>query len=190
MKRLLLFPVSGLAAFVLLQCGLFEPRDPEDPSASGFGFLPQTTPDNVIANLQTAIAKKSLRYYMDCFNDPATSGLGFVFTPSVNLRNELADWTYADEESYFRNLSGETQADELSNLALSDVVRQSNGSDSAEVTAHYLLEFRHSRPTTPRVVRGSLQFFLFNNQSTWRIHRWIDNRTDTDSTWSRLKKDF
>ena len=182
------------AAFILAAllggCGIFDPRDPEPPSEGRLGFEPPLSREVVITNLQTAISRKDLANYMRCFNNPAASPLGFQFTPSANVRNEFPVWGYTEEEASFRNLVASAQAGEVPALSLPNARWQQSGSDSAEYFADYVLTFRHTRPGLPQVVRGSLQFYLFNDQSFWRIIRWTDNRADTDSTWSLLKRNF
>lgn len=171
-------------------CGLFEPRDPEPPSEGRLGFEPPLTREIVIANLQTAVSQKDLANYMRCLNNPSASPLGFTFIPSVNVRNEFLTWGWGDEEAYFRNLVGSAQAGEVPALSLPNPRWQQSGSDSAEFFADYVLTFRHTRPGLPQVVRGTMQLYLFNDQSFWRIIRWVDDRTDSDSTWSLLKRNF
>jgi hypothetical protein len=185
---------GALACALLLAgtagCGLFEPRDPEQPSEGRLGFEPPLSREIVITNLQTAVSQKDLANYMRCLNNPAASPLGFQFLPSVNVRNEFPAWGWTDEEAYFRNLVGSAQGGEVPALSLPNARWQQSGSDSAEFIADYVLVFRHTRPGLPQVARGSIQLYLFNDQSFWRIIRWVDNRTDTDSTWSLLKRNF
>ena len=95
------------AILALSGCGLFDPRDAEDPGQTGFDFVPATVPSIVIANLQNSIAQKNIDNYERNFSDPSMTGIPFLFIPSVEASSiypNVREWTYSDERGYFQNL--------------------------------------------------------------------------------------
>jgi len=72
------------AAMLYAGCGLFEPREAEPPSQSGFQYLPRTLAANVLFNLQKAIEQKDVAGYIACFTDSLRSRYTFTFIPSAD----------------------------------------------------------------------------------------------------------
>ena len=182
----LLLAVSG--------CGLFEPRDPEDPSQSSLNFKPPTEPSIVISNLQSAIEQKNAANYTSCFADEAKGNPAFVFTPSPDAAALYAasfdNWTLNDEQSYFLNLVARSSTQAFASLSL-----MSKGStvsaDSVVYSYDYTLVFEHSETSFAKTARGTLQFTLRVSQSNfWMIQRWVDFNTTSDLSWSHFKGKF
>jgi hypothetical protein len=192
----ILWTTLGTLAVLVLAggCGLFEPRDPEQPTESGLNFVPPTDPAIVISNLQAAVDQKNVANYIACFSDVARQGRPFLFTPSAEAVAQygavLADWDLAKEEAYFQNLIARSSPSAFSSLVLtlqSTIV----SADSVLYEYDYIFSFSHNDPGFPQTARGRLQFTLSVDASTfWSIHRWIDFKTTEDATWSLFKGKF
>jgi hypothetical protein len=175
-------------------CGLFEPREAEQPTESGLNFVPPTDPGIVISNLQAAIDQKNAANYIACFSDVARQGRPFVFIPSAEAIAQyaavLADWDLAKEEAYFQNLIARSPTTAFSSLVLtlqSSIV----SADSVLYEFDYIFSFGHNEQGFPQTARGRLQFTLGVDASTfWSIHRWIDFKSTEDATWSLFKGKF
>jgi hypothetical protein len=186
--------LCGVLGASLQGCGLFEPRDPEDPSQSSLNFKPPTEPSIVIANLQSAIEQKNAANYVSCFADPTRGNPPFVFTPSpeaAGLYTAALDvWSLADEQSYFQNLIARSSPQAFSSLSLTPK-GSTVSADSVVYGYDYTLVFEHHDPGFPTIARGTLQFTLRVSQSNfWMIQRWLDFKTTGDVTWSHFKGKF
>lgn len=178
-----------------LSCGLFETREPEQPSQSSCFSQPPTRPLIVIGNLENAIAQKCPDNYTACFS-PANGERRFIFVPSPEAREQYAalfsDWTTSDEQAYFRNLVAKGTTNGFSNLFLVKPPRDSViTADSVLYNFDYTLTFEHTEPGFPITARGNLQFTLTPDASNfWAISRWSDFKTTTDISWSLFKGKF
>jgi len=175
-------------------CGLFEPRDPEEPSQSSLNFKPPTEPSIVIANLQSAIEQKNAANYTNCFADPIKGHAPFVFTPSPEAAGlytaALESWTLGDEQAYFENLIARSSAQAFSSLSLT-ATGSTVSADSVVYGYDYTFVFEHGDPGFPKTARGTLQFTLRASQSKfWMIQRWVDFKTTNDISWSHFKGRF
>jgi hypothetical protein len=183
----------ALLAF-LLGCGIFEPREPEEPTQSGLNFIPPTDPEIVITNLQAAVDQKNIANYMSCFTDPQRQNHPFVFFPSAEGSAQygavLNNWSRLKEEEYFTNLIAQSPENAFSNLLLS-LTSSVVTADSVVYEFDYSLTFQHADPGFPQTGRGRLQFTIgVDNSNFWTIHRWIDYKTTDDPTWSLFKGKF
>jgi hypothetical protein len=179
-------------------CGLFEPREPEQPTQSGSNFEPPYSAETVIANLQHAIAAKDLNHYVACFSDPSRSQRGFVFVPSgpgwAQYSSELSEWDRDKEREYMHNLISHTSPSAFSSLLLA---RKSFSvtTDSVVYNYTYTFTFHHDgQIISDSTARGELWFSLgADNTGTWSIFRWSDyplTPTTTIMTWSSFKGGF
>ena len=125
--------IAGLALFGG-GCGLFEPRSPEAPTQSSQTFLPATDPFIVISNLQSAIEQKSVPNYIQCLADPLAGVHTFLFVPSSEgtalYASLFRNWSTAEEQAYFQNLTTRTTSTSISKLDLTEKTR-SLAADSA-----------------------------------------------------------
>jgi hypothetical protein len=191
LRRSILFvPLLGL----LNGCGIFEPREPEEPTQAGLNFIPPTDPDIVVTNLQAAIDQKNIVNYMSCFSDPQRQGRPFVFFPSAEGSAQygavLNNWTRLNEEEYFTNLISQSPENAFSNLLLS-LTSSIVTADSVVYEFDYTLTFQHADPGFSQTGRGRLQFTIgVDNGNFWSIHRWIDYKTVDEPTWSLFKGKF
>lgn len=178
-------------------CSLFETRDPAPPSQTGLDVRQATTANDVIINLQSAIRQRSIVNYMACFADPERTGRAFVFVPSPDAQSQygpiLSDWTYQDEQQYFRNLvEASTQGSGIMELALTPIEVNSSPDSVLFTFGYQLTAVTPSSVNFPDTARGNLQFFVApDNTGIWAISRWYDFNTSPDAiTWSYFKGRF
>jgi hypothetical protein len=175
-------------------CGLFEPRDPEEPSQSSLNNRPPTDPSIVIANLQSAVEQRNPTNYAACFSDEARGAQRFVFIPSADAAaaygGTLASWNLDEERSYFQNLVARSGQQAYASLTL-NLKTTTVTSDSVVSAYDYILVFEHNDAGFPKTARGSLQFTFREDASNfWAIQRWVDFKTTTDIAWSDFKGKF
>ncbi len=192
--RSLLTSFLFVAALHGAGCGLFEPRDPQEPSQSSLNFRPPTDPAIVIANLQSAIEQKNVANYSNCFADASRGAQPFVFIPSADAAtaygSTLLSWTLAEEQAYFQNIIARSSQQAFATLSLT-LSTTTVTSDSVVSAYDYVLVFEHNDPGFPRTARGSLQFTLREDASNfWMIQRWVDFKTTQDISWSHFKGKF
>ncbi len=186
--------VVFLAAALASGCGLFEPRDPEEPSQSSLNYRPPTDPDIVITNLQSAIEQKSVANYAACFADASRGASPFVFIPSADAAaiygTTLGSWSLQEEQEYFQNIIA--RSNQQANATLALTLKTTTVSSDSVVSAYdYVLVFEHNDPGFPKTARGSLQFTLREDASNfWMIQRWMDFKTTGDISWSHFKGKF
>ncbi|MBI5472643.1 MAG: hypothetical protein HY961_09900 [Ignavibacteriae bacterium] len=182
-----------LCTFLFITCNIFEPREAEPPTQSGYQYQPRTFPANVIFNLQNAIREKDPVGYIACFSDSTRNQAPYVFVPSADAANlygaVLRNWTYQQELSYFQNLISKTrQPQGFSFLSLTP--KDSSGTTSRIYGFDYVLTFEHTDTAFTQTARGSLQFTLTETNSEWTISRWVDLKTEPELTWSSFKGRF
>ncbi len=175
-------------------CSLFETRSPEEPSQSGCDYRPPTAHGDVLINLQNAIAQKCVDTYSSCFADPSRTSRPYTFTPaaeaSAQYPSVFTSWTFAEEQSYFRNLVARKRQNGFANLLLTpkDSVITA---DSVTYSFDYTLTFEHTETGFPSTARGNFQLTLgTDNNNFWVIYRWIDFKTTDDISWSSFKGKF
>jgi stringent starvation protein B len=186
--------VVFLAAALAGGCGLFEPRDPEEPNQSSLNFRPPTDPDIVITNLRSAIEQKSVANYTACFADASRGAPPFVFIPSADAAAiygaTLGSWTLQEEQEYFQNIIA--RSNQQANATLALTLKTTTVSSDSVVSAYdYVLVFEHNDTGFPKTARGSLQLTLREDASNfWMIQRWVDFKTTDDISWSHFKGRF
>jgi hypothetical protein len=183
------------AAVLYAGCGLFEPREAEPPSQSGFQYLPRTLAANVLFNLQKAIEQKDVAGYIACFTDSLRSRYTFTFIPSADAAEIygaiLRNWTYQQEQDYFQNLVAKRrQPVGISRLDLVPKDSVVSGNDMRTYSFDYVFTFEHTEPGFTQSAAGTLQFTLVNDNSEWTISRWVDLKTTPGLTWSSFKGKF
>lgn len=187
MKWLFVHCLCVMIALATSGCSLFEPRDPQPPSQSGSSFVPPTSPDIVISNLQSSIAQKNAQNYIRCFSDP------FRFVPSTEAAAQypgvLNSWTRSQEYDYMVNLISRAIPNGVSSLLLTQTASIVTA-DSVIYNYDYVFTFQHTEASFPPMARGNLQFAIGVDNSNWSIYRWSDFKTTADISWSSFKGKF
>ena len=188
------FEILIILIVLISGCGLFDTRDVEPPTDPRSNFIPPTSPDLVITNLQFAIAEKNLNNYLSCFVDTNYSSRKFTYFADVKSQVQypiFLNWKLSNEKAYFTNLLALTDPQSNSNLFLSDEVLTVT-LDTAVYDADYLLRFEHQLTTVAQTLKGKLRYIMAtDSKNLWSIHTWMDFKdNDNDTTWSVLKANF
>lgn len=194
MKKILLILI-----LFLYSCEIFVTREPETPDTGASSFVPPTSPEIVVFNLQNSILEKNAENYIACFTDSVPYlKKSFVFIPASEANtkypNLFYSWNLNSERQYFISLIS-TIPNEIS-----PQVNFLNGSfdllstDSALYVSNYNINANHSSQNVPKIFSGKLVFTLFpNDNGIWAIGSWNDFSNENDSidfTWSNLKALF
>lgn len=185
--------------FILLitvsACNLFETRNPEEPEDDSGLFLPQTSWEAVIQNMERSIELTATENYIQCFDQE-----NYEFLPSAEAMNLyqgiFEDWSVqGSERRWFLTMSSNTGDGLFPKLTTYPSAPQSFA-DSVIYTALYTLEVPHSADNIANLFKGRLQFtFIRDEQANWKISRWIDQASDSTEipdipTFSHLKAGF
>jgi hypothetical protein len=185
----------ALLSSIAMSCNLFETRNPEEPEQGSNVFLPQTSWEAVISNLEKSFELKATENYIMCLAEE-----GYSYQPSAeaaNLYQGLFDgWDVSSSERrWFLTMSSNIGEGLRPELTLYPSSPQSFA-DSVIYTAEYTLLVPHSADNVENTFKGRLQFtFIRDAQANWRIGRWIDQSSDSTQlpdipTFSHLKAGF
>jgi hypothetical protein len=182
------------AVLAVTACGMFETRDPEPPDTGSSTFIPPTSPELVLSNLEYAVAERNPENYIRCLVDTLSGGQRFIYIPTAAAAGRypasFSDWTLQSERSYFSALAAFTRASGVSRLELRGNFSIMTA-DSAVYDGAYDLLFRHGVSGVSEEARGLLQLVLRSDRaSIWSIARWIDIPSPEQTSWSEWKGRF
>ena len=181
---------------VIAGCGVFETRDPEQPSQTGSNFQPPIEPGIVFANMANAFRDMNAVNYIRSFADSSTVARTYSFeaTSQARLRYGavFASWTRQSEQQFFENTKSKLQSGSTPTLEFLSLMAQSVQSDSAQYEATYRLSIPHTQSNLSQVARGrSIYYMVADKSHNWVIWRWVDIAlTQSDFTWSDFKGAF
>lgn len=183
-----------ICVVVFTGCGLFETREPEAPSSGSSTFVPPTSPDLVIDNLENAVAEKSTENFLRCLVDTLSSSQRYEFLPTASAAGRYAstftEWSLQSERAWFSAVKAFSDADAPSGLTLTGSFSVI-AADSAIYEGRYDLSFRHGVSSVAENARGTLQFILHTDRnSIWSITRWTDIPLNDETSWSEWKGRF
>lgn len=181
-----------LVLLLVSGCDFFSPRDPETPDTDNSGFVPPTSPDIVISNLERAVDDLNVDDYMACFGETS-----FYFEASgeeqLKYLTIFTAWDLNSERSYFNAIIGKQDGPGKSNLEFEQIEQEPIVGDSTVFSSCYFWEIENVEIDSS-IFRGKLRFTLSRDESgLWSIHRWIDYRDEeypTSNTWSSVKAVF
>lgn len=180
-----------LIFFVLLYgCGIFDTRDAESPNMTRSTFVPPTTPDLLISNLQYSILEKNSDNYFKCLSPE------FKYVPDSKSQliygHIFLQWNNHSEKRFMDNIINTTNSNSTSILFLDNRRLTQISPDSAIFQSDYTFVFQHRRNDIPKSSRGNLNLFMSTDENRlFSINRWEDFRyNDTDFTWSEMKAKF
>lgn len=178
-----------LCLLVLAGCDLFATRTPELPVDEAGTFLQPDTPDQVVANVQAALAELSAPNYRRSFADD------LVFRPTATAEARdpsiWSSWSRTEEERYLSTLAEDARLTSGNELRLNDSRLTFPSEDRALFEANYVLTINHRRPGVPQTVQGHLIWALRQGEDgLWRIHAWTDQELGDAPSWSDLKAAF
>ncbi|MCE1164607.1 MAG: hypothetical protein LWX07_04295 [Bacteroidetes bacterium] len=191
MRALISIAAVIIIAAALHSCAL---RDDETPTNSRTTFVPPTSPDLVMVNLQFAVIEKDVNNYMACFVDSMYSTRRYAYVPDVVSQIQypiFQNWKLSNEKTYFTSLITLMDANATSNVFFSNPTLNTLA-DTAVYDADYLLRADHQKTNVAKTLKGKIRLILSaDSRNLWSIHKWIDFKTqDTDTTWSVLKANF
>ena len=183
-------PVSFFAALLLIQaCGLFTPREPEDPIDEAGTFLQPDTPEQVVANIQSAIAELNTPNYGRSINPEV------IFTPTATAvaRDPAiwSNWSQTEEQQYFSTMVAAAEFGVNHELRLSDQTVSIISDTRYDLDASYTLTINHNRPDVPTAVQGRLIWVITQGEDgLWSLKEWTDREVGSTASWSTLKSEF
>lgn len=189
-KSYLILILIAIAA-LLNSCAL---RDDEAPTISRNTFVPPTSPDLVMVNLQFSVIEKDVNNYMSCFVDSNYSTRSYSYVPDVISQIQypiFQNWKLSNEKTYFTSLLSLMNESATSNVFFSNPVLNTL-SDTAVYDADYLLRADHQKTNVAKTLKGKIRLILSaDSRNLWSIHKWIDFQSmNSDTTWSVLKANF
>ncbi len=181
-----------VSLMLLSGCGLFEPRDPEEPISVRSTFTPPTEPATVLANMSASVRELNSVNYMRCLSDTGSGGtFHFEPTPSAAaVYGAFASWGRSSEEAWFLNARSRIPSGSTMSIIFSSPVSQGVQPDSVTLDVPYDLSVPHGQEGIPqRVVgRSILTMVLDRRTGTWSIRHWQDIAMSSSlPTWSDVK---
>lgn len=174
---------------LFLSCGLFDLRDPEEPSFSRSSFVEPFSAADVPDNLSFAFADGNLENFRKCLVN-ITSSENYVFYPSPELQNEIPVLDSDDEQNAFTNLKSDLLPKERITVQWSGV-NLTNQIDSAEWKADYKLLIPRTSTDYPSFIEGKIILTIKKAPNgLWFISRWRDYSLNGEYCWSDLKWRF
>jgi hypothetical protein len=184
---------AGIVATVVVTslmagCALFDTRDPEPPIVVGGTYLQPDTPEQVVANLISAVGELNTLNYRRSFSDE------FVFQPTASAEASSPIWNgwgVTNEEQYFSALSAAGRFGSNHRLLLTDESPTPVSDRLSIVDSNYELTINHNRPEIPTSVEGQLRWEIEQGtDGLWRLAAWTDREVSSASSWSDLKAEF
>jgi len=177
-----------LAVLFLAGCDLFSTRSPESPIDQGGTYAQPDTPEQVIQNLQAAVAEmNTLNYRRSLAED-----LLFRPTATAEARDPIwAAWSRPEEERYFSTLAAASELGSGHRLDLNDRTFTILAEDRYVLDATYVLTVNHRRTDAPTTAQGRLVWLLAQGtDGLWHLQEWTDQELGTNPSWSDLKAAF
>jgi hypothetical protein len=191
MKRTAVILLVLYVSLSLYSCQL---REAESPVTSRTTFVPPTSPDLVMVNLQFSVIEKDVNNYMACFVDTSYSTKRYTYVPDVVSGIQypiFRFWNITSEKTYFSSLLSLTNSSSVSSLEFTNQTLNSFA-DTAFFDADYNLQVEHQKTNVAKTLKGKIRLILgSDSRNLWSIHRWIDFKSNnTDTTWSVLRANF
>lgn len=166
--------IAALCLLLSIGCGLFDLREPEQPSTDTVPFIPATDPHIVLQNLKVSAEAKSTSNWVKS----TTSDYVWRFDPFDVVSDSIwaGDRDVTALESMFQNTG---------TVELTWAPNDSGPWESGRYYGNlgYRLVFRRSA-TDSVMFRGKCTIYLRQAGTQWMIYRWADVNDGTDvSTW-------
>jgi len=191
MKRTAVIILLLYLAVSMYSCQL---REAEAPVTSRTTFVPPTSPDLVMVNLQFSVIEKDVNNYMACFVDTSYSSRRYSYVPDVVSQIQypiFRYWNITNEKTYFSSLLSLTDPNSISSLEFPNQTLNTFG-DTAFFDADYTLQVEHQKTNVAKILKGKIRLIIgSDSRNLWSIHRWIDFKSNnSDTTWSVLRANF
>ena len=191
LRNFKIFSLLLISFFIFKGCGIFDTRTPEQPVTIRSTFVPPTTPELVITNLQYSILEKNSDNYVKCI-----SPTNYFYVPDSKSQliygTIFQNWNIQSEKNYLNNIISQSNTNSTSTLFLDNPSFTTITPDSVIYKSDYIIVFQHNRANVPKSGTGNLTISLKANENNlFYINKWEDFRKhDTDFTWSELKANF
>lgn len=178
-------------ALTSLSCGIFKPRESNDPENPvpwvSYAIKKEQVLENLIYsyNFPENIFKYSEIFTPDFTFSFATQDISEHGTP-VELNVEQEAEMLVNLQKYLGSVGSKIKLDSL--VTIENQADQINSNSATLYRRYYLsLEGR-----TTKIYQGKAEFYLIQNAETslWRIQQWKDYRTISNQTWGLLKNEY
>jgi len=187
-RRRLLALTSSVGMILAILAGgacVFTPRSPEAPIDSDVEWLPPYEPENVLANMESAIEARFLTNYKDSLDET------FAFTASSRDVLE-APPGYFESFGKSRELAAIeklfTQVDDLQlNWVFDQIEVEDNGTTYKYKRLGYALVVSYPNGDDITFAGDKIELELQKFGSEWRVIRWDETENSEVLTWGRLR---
>ncbi len=186
--RQLLTALGGIGIILASLGGggcFFEPRSPQAPIDSDVEWLPPYEPENVLANMESAVEARFLTNYKDSLDE------AFLFLPSQIDVNEAPRPGYFDEFGKPRELAALeklfTQVDALAlnwNYGEDDITIGATEAEFRLSNYELVVSYANGDVVT---YAGYAILTLRKTGSEWRIWEWDESPSVSTLSWGRLR---
>ena len=191
-----LAPLSILLAACLAfgGCGLFDPRDPEEPGGDGVQWIAPTAPETLFVDIKNSMEGKVILNFERCFVDT-----GFAFHPDPSDSLDLLSSLSGRDVFLGWNLDAELAVaqrifDESGTIKLTFTTRDTMVSVSIDERIYF---FKYELQVLGKVggaemFRGFVDFDVRSVGGLWYVSMWLDKRDPdypypTYRTWGYFK---
>lgn len=198
MKNIFQILILFLIFIGINSCGLFDTRDPENPSSGNIIFPPATNPQILIDNFTNAFTSKSTNNYISCFSDSASGDTPtFVFVPASGSNSNVSalfqTWNISSEQRYYTGILTALPKEIFPVLTWRNANYESTTPKMVIYSADYYIKIDHNLLNQPKEFAGSVIFTIeYRQDNTWKITKWqdINSNSQIKDTWSVLKANF
>lgn len=184
------FLICLTSIMIVISCGLFDTRTPENPNETNFNFPPATSPQILLDNFVNSFNQKNAAIYQSCF---VPDGNIFLFYPSYDAlaiySNIFQSWNLTSEFNFAKNLFSKFSPEEFPLFNLTRQSFSTLSTDSTIFIGDYEISIYSRDNSINNTYKGKMQLNLILEKSgTWKITRWYDYKlVDNFPTISFLK---
>jgi hypothetical protein len=177
---------------LFVNCELFNPREPEDPSGSSGNWTPPANPREVLENISSSFTLHDGILYLKSFAKPNYIDTAFVFIPDVSVPSYdstiFTEWDYDTEQAFILTLFS---PDFIPSDSSASIYFQAISEPPGEITPVYREKYTltiHSTEDLPSEYSGYSDIrFDRNYNSEWVITSWIDEKIEGVPSLTELK---
>jgi len=164
---------------------IFQPRSPQAPIDSDVEWLPPFEPENVLANMKSAVEARFLTNYKDSLDE------AFLFKASATDINEAPRPGYYDDFGKTRELTAIeklfTQVDALAlnwNYGEDDITIGATTAEFELTNYELVVSYANGDEVT---YAGYAILRLVKTGSQWRLVEWDESPSVSTLSWGRLR---
>ncbi|MDO9693967.1 MAG: hypothetical protein Q7W56_04500 [Candidatus Latescibacteria bacterium] len=166
--------ILSLGLVPALGC-LFEPRDAEPPTGGSITYLDQSSPENVLANLETAFQNQDAAGY------ERQIASDFVYEPDGDTQASYPDvdwstWNRDTEIAFIQNFFN--NVDGIAANLNAEVIQEGVEGTTAEFIEIYAATVTESGGEVPYRARATFNFRI--DGTFWVLARWFDEQGEQD----------